>query len=864
MLNKNNNEIIKIAILEISDQNKAILEFYFNTAGKSLYKEVNKEEATAFITDYDYPGAIEHWTEISKTSNKPGLILSISKKQVPSTIWLAKPLTAKAITEAAVKIREMINTEIVAEEVVAVPAVQETKIVEDQASDDAIQRIEIENQPFEEAVNIETVETTKETLVEELTAKESDLQLDVIEEKQITAVMVAKTNVEKHESAEKLAGESELAMATVGTSELVATSMSETTSEILPEIDKQVEHRETDEVVPIANEQIQSTQMLDIDLNTNEKKEEHETSIEADDQEIETLETSQSVNKIAETPKLTENEEIDLLLESLIQGEGMKKQSAGKNKRTFKENKVLPLLTEATPDSSENTKEETSLNTAVFDEGKRLDPEDEFSDKDSFSVEGSLPVNDSLPVSDSLSIEDSVPVAGPGVNEDPIQSSENKDSEKKDFSSFDFASFEAPASTETVSNEVNSNKGQDALTTELENNTESDLFDFNLDSLISDETEPASEKVIEDDGSALGLADHRVTEVEDDFSELLADAVLTRKKPASKDSTAKATKAVENSLDSEFDQDPGIAVAVAEENAIPLTAEQELQSLLNEIRTEADKSSAGKKPKSSKFTYGEIPLHSRSEQEKTHQPTNADKRWTQLCGSNDDIHATQDLKGISYTLNNHMLSVLLDQIDHARSSKHVLRLKHDDIIIVIDTEFDSIYCNYSAQSEDYSDFCYKPVNTDNIKIHALDYSEVRLYRKKMNDDLNRTHSIESFIWTTSLLTSRGRLLEHTDITKKISLKAWPNLTRLEKTPHAMNIAAVFSKHPGSLQDVPKWLNIPQRYVFAFYNAAISLEMVEFDSNKFKTSTFIFDTDNISENSAKERGFFGRLLKRLTA
>ena len=75
---------------------------------KSLYKVVSQAEASAFISDYDYPGAVEHWEEISKTTNKPGIILSISEKDVASTVWLAKPLSAKAMTDAATTIRNMI------------------------------------------------------------------------------------------------------------------------------------------------------------------------------------------------------------------------------------------------------------------------------------------------------------------------------------------------------------------------------------------------------------------------------------------------------------------------------------------------------------------------------------------------------------------------------------------------------------------------------------------------------------------------------------------------------------------------------------------------------------------------------------
>jgi len=50
-----NNKKIKICILEMSSQNKAILEFFFENSGKSLFEESSVDQADAYIVDYDYP-----------------------------------------------------------------------------------------------------------------------------------------------------------------------------------------------------------------------------------------------------------------------------------------------------------------------------------------------------------------------------------------------------------------------------------------------------------------------------------------------------------------------------------------------------------------------------------------------------------------------------------------------------------------------------------------------------------------------------------------------------------------------------------------------------------------------------------------
>ncbi|MEH6457573.1 MAG: hypothetical protein V7749_14690, partial [Cocleimonas sp.] len=107
MLNYNN---IKIAMLELSDQNRAVLDYYFSSTGKSLFTLVDEDEADAFITDYDYPGAKESVEKILSTNNKPIVILSVREKQLPSTVWLAKPIVSSELAKTADSLRQMILT----------------------------------------------------------------------------------------------------------------------------------------------------------------------------------------------------------------------------------------------------------------------------------------------------------------------------------------------------------------------------------------------------------------------------------------------------------------------------------------------------------------------------------------------------------------------------------------------------------------------------------------------------------------------------------------------------------------------------------------------------------------------------------
>ncbi len=114
--------------------------------------------------------------------------------------------------------------------------------------------------------------------------------------------------------------------------------------------------------------------------------------------------------------------------------------------------------------------------------------------------------------------------------------------------------------------------------------------------------------------------------------------------------------------------------------------------------------------------------------------------------------------------------------------------------------------------------------------------------------------LEAFVWVSSLLTARGRLGRGVEVEQKISLKHWPNLTRLEQFPHIMRIAALWNQRPGTSLEIAGALDVPQRYVFAFHTAANALNLFEMDQSKLKSRE--------KEKPKESRGFFSRLLKRL--
>ncbi len=117
--------------------------------------------------------------------------------------------------------------------------------------------------------------------------------------------------------------------------------------------------------------------------------------------------------------------------------------------------------------------------------------------------------------------------------------------------------------------------------------------------------------------------------------------------------------------------------------------------------------------------------------------------------------------------------------------------------------------------------------------------------------------LPALIWTLTLMAARGRVPIGTDLSAKIKLTQWPNLTRLQTFPHAMRIASLWSRQPISLLESAIILGIPQRYVFAFYSAVKALELVETHNTQ---DTMQHRHDN--RPARRSRGLFRKILAHL--
>lgn len=92
------------------------------------------------------------------------------------------------------------------------------------------------------------------------------------------------------------------------------------------------------------------------------------------------------------------------------------------------------------------------------------------------------------------------------------------------------------------------------------------------------------------------------------------------------------------------------------------------------------------------------------------------------------------------------------------------------------------------------------------------------------------HSVDEVLWQLTLWTARGRLIQPIDPHRKVRFDHWPNFTRLQITPHAIHIAALWTRYSMSPVEMAQAMQVPQRYVFALASAASSVGVLVKDEH----------------------------------
>ncbi|MEZ5536466.1 MAG: hypothetical protein R3F02_12670 [Thiolinea sp.] len=233
-----------------------------------------------------------------------------------------------------------------------------------------------------------------------------------------------------------------------------------------------------------------------------------------------------------------------------------------------------------------------------------------------------------------------------------------------------------------------------------------------------------------------------------------------------------------------------------------------------------------------------------------------EQRWALLCGESDEQLKLANWQESSrlYTPENYLLNSLIDGLKLSRESRQYVQIiLEGNGFILLMPDVNLAYSSIDLYSDVFSGLCDTPLQGGKAKLHLPDTTELSDLEEIVRQDAQRTYDMEGLIWTVSLLTSHGRLSRNAD-TSSLRLKHWPNLTRMEQFPHVMPIAALWSQRAGNVFDMSEWMDVPQRYILAFYNAAHTLGLFEVDQGKGGHES--------KTAPKKNRGLFSRLLKRL--
>jgi len=207
-----------------------------------------------------------------------------------------------------------------------------------------------------------------------------------------------------------------------------------------------------------------------------------------------------------------------------------------------------------------------------------------------------------------------------------------------------------------------------------------------------------------------------------------------------------------------------------------------------------------------------------------------------------------------YQPDEHLQGLLQRALADARSQRRPVQVHNTQGLLLLQPTTQQAFTN--LQERQLRSLCLIP-GSDKSGWSRLSNAELKDLLVQIGTE-QPPYSLDALLWQITLWTSRGRLPQGTDPDTLVSLRHWPNLTRLSLPPNALRIAALWSRSPETLAKTVRLLKLPRRHVFAFYSACHALDLVEIGS---VMTTPAIVPDNAPENTTK-RGFFQRIIHNL--
>jgi hypothetical protein len=230
-----------------------------------------------------------------------------------------------------------------------------------------------------------------------------------------------------------------------------------------------------------------------------------------------------------------------------------------------------------------------------------------------------------------------------------------------------------------------------------------------------------------------------------------------------------------------------------------------------------------------------------------------------FCGHSPDIDPTnpEEYQKIYYSPSKYLQGVfekayaICRQLDQGSVFLEGLRSP-----VLMSPSQNQVFCNSSLKDNNLRTMAFLPLATESISIQILNDLKTKAYLEKHT---LISQPLDRFLWKIALWTARGRIPEGTDLYKTIVLLHWPNFTRLEVTPHALEIAALWMVKEHSLLDTAKILQIPQRYVFSFYSATSAVKLAFVDRRINQRPSAPIPSTQKSPDANEKRTLLQRIL-----
>lgn len=160
------------------------------------------------------------------------------------------------------------------------------------------------------------------------------------------------------------------------------------------------------------------------------------------------------------------------------------------------------------------------------------------------------------------------------------------------------------------------------------------------------------------------------------------------------------------------------------------------------------------------------------------------------------------------------------------------------------------------------EFNFRHLTSEQIKFFETEVSQIETESLTVDDiaiqsDLHK-YPIESFLWATTLCSSKGKLLNGISVDEtKILLKQWPDFSILVHEIAHIRLAAIMVRQSLTLKSLADRTQIPIETVVNFFNACFITQLVEIETHNNEIIT-----NNESIYSSEQHSIFKSILNKL--